>query len=95
MINMNEPIRIDFVRLDRYPEVLGTFSEYFEPKTLVNSAPNCVIDVNSNMDYAYNMNQMCLDSLGDVLSVESEKLQLVSDTFSCLEDTLTTLFQQG
>lgn len=92
---MGDPLGIDFPGLDQFGGNTQTYAGYFNQVSLVNTAPNCSIVVNDNMNVAYGSDQQSVDLLGDLLNLEATKLGNVSASFHYLEDTLATLYNPG
>ena len=74
----------------------GDFSTYFEPypSYLLTNAAGCTIDVNDNHTESFEADQTIIDSVGDVINLEREKLRNVIDSFNTLDYTLASLYQQ-
>ena len=92
---MGDTLGINFPGFDDFSGNTQTYAGYFNQVSLVNTAPNCSIEVNNNMNVTYGSDQQSIDLLGDLLNLEAEKLGNVSASFQYLEDTLSKLYNPG
>ncbi len=85
---MENQIGINFDRLGMTVDELQQHIQRYTPATLNNTAPNCVIAVNTNANNTFNANQEIIGLVGDDLRVESLKLGLIKSSFMGLENDM-------
>ena len=94
-MRMGDEFGFNFGEYPEFENGVITYAGYFNAVELVNDSPSCIIPVKVSAITSFNSNQTNVDMLGDVLYQEAEKLREVADTINYLEDTLSTLYQQG
>lgn len=88
---MNDPLGINFGLLDQFSLNTHTYASYFFPAANMDIS-YCTLPANTDSDVAFATDQSLIDSLGNLLDLESEKLNKISTSFSTLEDTLSQLY---
>ena len=90
---MSNPLGINFGLLDQFSLQTHSYSSYFFPAA-VRELDYCTLPANADSDVAFATDQSLIDSLGNLLDLESEKLNKISTYFSTLEDTLSLFYGQ-
>lgn len=88
---MNDPLGINFGLLDQFSLNTHTYASYFFPAANMDLS-YCTLPANADSNVAFATDQGLIDSLGNLLDFEAEKLNNISSSFSALEDTLSQLY---
>ena len=88
---MANPLGINFGLLDQFSFQTHSYASFFSPAA-VRELSDCTLPANADSDVAFASDQSLIDSLGNLLDLESEKLNKISSSFTTLEESLTLLY---
>ena len=82
---MNNPLYIDFQKLDTFSSALKEKSKSYSFTLEGDFISECSLMADNNAKHAYAMHKNTLQEVRNVLDIESQKLEKVSDSFQNLE----------